>query len=64
MFDVGRKAIYHATNRDTASGGLVRVYHVHKEGWTQKIAGEDVNKLHYEYQAKKGMQQDTTRGKI
>jgi len=31
---LGRKAIYHATNRDTASGGLVRVYHVHKNGWT------------------------------
>ena len=32
--ELGRKAIYHATNRDAASGGFVRVYHVHKNGWT------------------------------
>lgn len=32
--ELGRKAIYHATHRDTGSGGVVRVYHVHKDGWT------------------------------
>lgn len=26
---LGRRAIYHATNRDTASGGVARVFHVH-----------------------------------
>ena len=62
--ELGRKAIYHATNRDTGSGGVVRVYHVHKGGWTEKIAGEDVNKLHYKYMAEKGIEQDTTRGKL
>lgn len=31
--DLGRKAIYHATFRDTGSGGLVRVYHVFNGGW-------------------------------
>ena len=47
--ELGRRAIYHATNRDTASGGYVRVYHVHKDGWTEKIGAEDVNKIHYKY---------------
>lgn len=62
--ELGRKAIYHATNRDTGSGGVVRVYHVHKGGWTEKIAGEDVNKIHYQYMAEKGIEQDVTRGKL
>jgi len=53
--ELGRKSIYHATHRDGASGGVVRVYHVHADGWTKKIAGEDVNELHYMYAAKKGM---------
>jgi len=53
--ELGRKAIYHATHRDTGSGGVVRVYHVHKNGWTEKVVGDDVNKLHYEYQAAKGL---------
>jgi len=62
--ELGRKAIYHATNRDTGSGGVVRVYHVHKGGWTEKIAGEDVNKIHYQLMAEKGIEQDVTRGKL
>ena len=62
--ELGRKAIYHATNRDTGSGGVVRVYHVHKGGWTEKVAGDDVNKLHYQYMAEKGIEQDNTRGKL
>merc|ERR1712087_870538 len=53
--ELGRRAIYHATHRDGASGGVVRVYHVHEKGWTKKIAGEDVNKLHYMYAEQKGM---------
>jgi 20S proteasome subunit beta 5 len=35
---------------------VVRVYHVHKDGWTEKVAGDDVNKLHYQYQAEKGLE--------
>jgi 20S proteasome subunit beta 5 len=62
--ELGRKAIYHATNRDTGSGGVVRVYHIHKDGWTEKVAGDDVNKLHYQYQAEKGLEEDRTRGKL
>lgn len=47
--ELGRKAICHATNRDTGSGGVVRVYHVHKDGWTEKVAGDDASKLYYKY---------------
>lgn len=62
--ELGRKAIYHATNRDTGSGGVVRVYHVHKDGWTEIVAGDDVNKLHYQYQAEKGLEEDRSRGRL
>lgn len=62
--ELGRKAIYHATNRDTGSGGVVRVYHVHKNGWTEKVAGDDVNKLHYKYQEQKHLEDDESRGKL
>jgi len=53
--ELGRRAIYHATHRDGASGGVVRVYHVHANGWTKVIAGEDVNELHWMYAKQKGM---------
>ncbi len=32
---LGRRAIYHATHRDTMSGGFINVYHVGPEGWTR-----------------------------
>jgi len=44
--ELGRRSIYHATHRDAYSGGLVNVYHVHKNGWT-KISSEDSTQLHY-----------------
>mmetsp|Transcript_38784 Transcript_38784/g.110646 ORF Transcript_38784/g.110646 Transcript_38784/m.110646 type:complete len:283 (+) Transcript_38784:88-936(+) len=53
--ELGRRSIYHATHRDGASGGCVRVYHVHEKGWTKVIAGEDVNELHYKYANEKGL---------
>jgi len=56
--ELGRRSIYHATHKDGASGGVVRVYHVHADGWTKKIAGEDVNKLHYMYAEQKGLSGD------
>lgn len=56
--ELGRRSIYHATHKDGASGGVVRVYHVHENGWTKEIAGEDVNKLHYMYAAEKGLRGD------
>ncbi|XLR36660.1 hypothetical protein HN51_046010 [Arachis hypogaea] len=46
--ELGRRAIYHATFRDGASGGVVSVYHVGPEGW-KKWTGDDVGDLHYQY---------------
>merc|ERR1712194_747267 len=56
--ELGRRSIYHATHKDGASGGVVRVYHVHEDGWTRKIVGDDVNKLHYMYAQAKGLRGD------
>ncbi|KAF4664327.1 Proteasome subunit beta type-5 [Perkinsus chesapeaki] len=53
--ELAKHAIYHATNKDGASGGYVRVYHVHKDGWTIIEDGQDVMELHYKYAAEKGM---------
>jgi len=50
--DLGRRAIYHATFRDAASGGRVSVYHVHEDGWT-KVSMDDVEELHWKYEAEK-----------
>ncbi|CAI5949295.1 unnamed protein product [Closterium sp. NIES-65] len=46
--ELGRRAIYHATFRDSASGGTASVYHVGPEGW-KKVSGDDVTELHYKY---------------
>ena len=32
--ELGRRSIYHATHRDGASGGVVRVYHAGEPGWS------------------------------
>merc|ERR1719263_2242527 len=53
--ELGRRSIYHATHRDGASGGVVRVYHIHQKGWTKVIPGEDVDKLHWMYAQQKGL---------
>jgi 20S proteasome subunit beta 5 len=50
--DVGRRAIYHATHRDAASGGINNLYHVTAEGW-KFVHAIDVNDMHYEFQAEK-----------
>ncbi|CAD7013086.1 proteasome subunit beta type-5 [Ceratitis capitata] len=47
-YDLGRRAIYHATFRDAYSGGIVRVYHLKKDGWI-KISEDDCKDLHYKY---------------
>ncbi|EFJ04804.1 hypothetical protein SELMODRAFT_272351 [Selaginella moellendorffii] len=46
--ELGRRAIYHATFRDGASGGVASVYHIGPQGW-KKISGDDVSELHYQY---------------
>jgi 20S proteasome subunit beta 5 len=56
--ELGKRAIYHATFRDGASGGLCRVYHVHRDGWTIIEDGADVSDLHYKYAEAKGMRGD------
>jgi len=53
--ELGKRAIYHATHRDGASGGVVRVYHVHKDGWTKIEEGQDVDELHWKYAKEKGL---------
>jgi len=49
-YELGRRAIYHATHRDAMSGGMVRIYHMKSTGWV-KISEEDVTDLHYKYKA-------------
>ena len=51
---LGRQAIFHAGHRDAMSGGVVRVYHIHPEGWTRMIIGEDINGIYDEMKAAKG----------
>ena len=43
-----RRAIYHATFRDAASGGVVRVYHMKPTGF-EVISEQDCKELHYLY---------------
>lgn len=50
--ELGRRAIYHATHRDGASGGMNNVYTVFGERWV-KLEPKDVNDLHEEYQAER-----------
>ncbi|XP_051155158.1 proteasome subunit beta type-5 [Leptopilina boulardi] len=47
-YELGRRSIYHATHRDAASGGIVRVYHMKPTGWIH-ISDEDCKDLHYMY---------------
>merc|ERR1712158_217776 len=51
-YDLGRRSIYHATHRDAASGGIVRVYHMKKAGF-EVISEEDCTDLHYRYKEEK-----------
>lgn len=48
-YDLGRRAIYHATYRDSYSGGTVRVFHVKQTGWV-RVSEEDCKDLHYRFQ--------------
>jgi len=50
--DLGKRAIYHATHRDAASGGINNLYHVTKDGW-KFIHAIDVNEMHYEFAEEK-----------
>lgn len=50
--ELGKRAIFQATHRDGASGGVVRVYHIKEGGWEIIHDGLDVKDLYYEYEAK------------
>lgn len=54
-YELGRKAIYHATFRDAMSGGMVRIYHMKSTGWV-KISEEDVTDLHYKFKEARSKQ--------
>ncbi|XP_037699242.1 proteasome subunit beta type-8 [Choloepus didactylus] len=47
-YDLGRRAIVHATHRDSYSGGVVNMYHMKEDGWV-KVESTDVSDLMYEY---------------
>nr|AAY98499.1 LMP X [Swiftia exserta] len=51
-YDLGERAIYHATHRDAYSGGVVNMYHMQETGWV-KVSQNDVGQLHYKYQDEK-----------
>ena len=53
--ELGRRSIYHAGHRNAMSGRVVRVYHIHPNGWIKIIAGEDVNSVHTQSMSEKGM---------
>ena len=46
--ELAKRSSYHATFRDTASGGTISVYHITKDGWT-KVSGTDVVELYDKY---------------
>lgn len=56
-FDLGRRAIYHATHRDSASGGIVRIYSIQKDGW-RIISEDDMTILHDRYIAENSTSMD------
>jgi len=51
-YDLGQRAIYHATFRDAASGGVIRVVHMKEDGY-HIISEEDCMSLHYKYAEEK-----------
>jgi 20S proteasome subunit beta 5 len=61
--NLGIRAIASATHRDSASGGVVRVYHVNNQGsWTKIHDKLDVDELHWEFEQSKGLRGDGKAG--
>jgi 20S proteasome subunit beta 5 len=44
--ELGKRAIFHATHRDAYSGGVINVFVITADGWTQKWKG-DMNDIYY-----------------
>lgn len=51
-YDLGQRAIYHATFRDAASGGVVRVVHMKEDGY-HIMSETDCMELHYKFAEEK-----------
>ncbi|XP_036212497.1 proteasome subunit beta type-8 isoform X1 [Myotis myotis] len=51
-YDLGRRAIVHATHRDSYSGGVVNMYHMKEDGWV-KVESTDVSDLMHQYREAK-----------
>jgi len=51
-YDLGQRAIYHATFRDAASGGVVRVVHMKDDGY-HIMSETDCMELHYKFAEEK-----------
>ncbi len=49
--ELGKRSIYHATNRDAYSGGTINVFVITGDGWKKMFSG-DMNELHYGQYAK------------
>ena len=47
--DLGQRAIYHATHRDSYSGGINNVYLVKPDGWRKVFSGDVSTVLHERY---------------
>lgn len=60
---LGIRAIASATFKDSASGGVVRIYHVTNDGTWNLIHDQiDVSELHYEFEGCKGHRGDGREG--
>lgn len=57
--DLGQRSIYHATHRDAASGGVINVYHVKKDGWV-KISSDDMMIKHKQVAAERKAEDDAS----
>merc|ERR1711971_1360133 len=51
-YDLGQRAIYHATFRDAASGGVIRVVHMKDDGY-HIMSETDCMELHYKFAEEK-----------
>lgn len=57
---LGKRAIYHATHRDAYSGGVINVFCITKDGWTQHES-VDMNVLHNGEYAEEKAKRDANR---
>ena len=51
-YDLARRAVFHATYRDSYSGGTVRVFSIKEDGW-KCISEDDSKDLYYRFQGER-----------